>query len=98
MSRAIIAAVPLALGIVLASTQFAHSQVAMGGFVAARDRVFNSPSVSPYLSLLSQDDSYGVPNYFTRVKPRLEAEPKIPTPTDATESSSVASQSNSSGT
>ena len=74
MSRPIIAAVPLALGIVLASTQFAHSQVAMGGFVAARDRVFNSPSVSPYLSLLSQDDSYGVPNYFTRVKPRLEAE------------------------
>ena len=74
MSRPIMAVVPLALGIILVSAQFAPAQISMGNFTTARDRVFNNPSVSPYLQLLSQDDSYGVPNYFTRVKPRLEAD------------------------
>ena len=35
--------------------------------------IFNRPTVSPYLSLLSQDGRGGLPTYFTRVKPMLEA-------------------------
>ena len=39
----------------------------------ARGRIFNNPSVSPYLSLLNNNDvSSGIPSYFTSVRPRLE--------------------------
>lgn len=36
--------------------------------------VLNNPSVSPYLSLLNNNDSMsGIPSYHTAVRPRLEA-------------------------
>ena len=41
---------------------------------ATRNYLYNRPTVSPYLNLTSQNSSnYGVPNYFTQVRPQIEA-------------------------
>ncbi len=45
------------------------------GYRSMRSRIHNRPTVSPYLSLLSVDNqTNGLPTYFTTVRPRIEAQ------------------------
>ena len=41
---------------------------------ATRNYLYNRPTVSPYLNLTSRDSGWGLPNYYTQVRPRLEQE------------------------
>jgi hypothetical protein len=35
--------------------------------------MYNRPTVSPYLNLTTRDATVGMPNYFTMVRPQVEA-------------------------
>jgi hypothetical protein len=37
------------------------------------DNIFSRPTVSPYLNLLNPAGAVGLPNYFTLVRPQVEA-------------------------
>ncbi len=40
---------------------------------ATKNYLYNRPTVSPYLNLTSRNSSYGMPRYFTQVRPQIEA-------------------------
>ena len=65
-------------GFTMASIMPHDAQAQLGspsGFRSIQQRVLNRPTVSPYLSLLSRDNQQaGLPTYFTRVRPQLEAQ------------------------
>jgi hypothetical protein len=42
-------------------------------YSATRNYLYNRPTVSPYLNLTTRDSSMGMSNYFTLVRPQLEA-------------------------
>ena len=43
-----------------------------GFYSSARSFLYNRPSVSPYVNLATRDSSFGLPNYFTLVRPQVE--------------------------
>lgn len=54
-----------------ASAQFSGGNASV--FNMTRNYLYNRPTVSPYLQLTTRDASVGMPNYFTQVRPQLEA-------------------------
>jgi hypothetical protein len=40
---------------------------------ATRNYLWNRPTVSPYVNLASRDSQFGLSNYFTLVRPQVEA-------------------------
>ena len=44
---------------------------------SVRRNILRSPSVSPYLSLLDRQNEFGLPSYFTQVRPRLEQQERL---------------------
>ncbi len=68
----LLAAVTLILGIPhTAEAQYGGSST-RSIYQATRGYLYNRPTVSPYLNLTSRDAQYGLPNYFTQVRPRVE--------------------------
>jgi hypothetical protein len=68
---ALVLAMSATVGDAVAQSSFA----APGTSVRARTRSFlyNRPTVSPYLNLTTQNPSSGLSNYFTMVRPQVEA-------------------------
>jgi hypothetical protein len=57
----------------LASTSQAQYHGGMTSiYRATQNYLYNRPTVSPYVNLATRDPSYGLSNYFTMVRPRLE--------------------------
>ena len=57
-------------------TSETHAQFIPGSRSVGRSTenyLYNRPSVSPYISLTTRDASIGLPNYYTRVRPQLQA-------------------------
>ncbi len=65
------------LGVVFATlillTELANAQQGPLALQSLRSRIPSTPTVSPYLSLLANQQT-GLPTYFTRVRPQLEAQ------------------------
>lgn len=65
------------LGVVFATlillTELANAQQSPMALQSLRSRIPSTPTVSPYLSLLANQQT-GLPTYFTRVRPQLEAQ------------------------
>lgn len=49
-------------------------QTARNMRTATQNFLYNRPSVSPYVNLASRSSTFGLPNYHTFVRPRIEAE------------------------
>lgn len=56
-----------------AHAQYSGSAVRSMRF-ATNNYLYNRPTVSPYLNLTYRNSSYGLSNYFTQVRPRVEAQ------------------------
>lgn len=66
----------LAASLVAFVGQSAHAQFASSRsmYQATRNFMYNRPTVSPYLNLTTRDSSVGLSNYFTLVRPQIEAQ------------------------
>lgn len=60
----------------LLMTPDAHAQISARNFrnarAATRSFLYNRPTVSPYVNLANRNTGFGMPNYFTYVRPQLE--------------------------
>ncbi len=69
----------LACGSVLGTSSPVMAQVINGGsarwglYNATRNFLYNRPTVSPYVNLATMNTGGGLPNYFTLVRPQIEA-------------------------
>lgn len=64
--------------VLLGFSQDASAQYNASNFrfarAGTRNFLYNRPTVSPYLNLTSRDSGFGLPNYYTQVRPRIEQE------------------------
>ncbi len=67
----VLAATLVALSSQSASAQYGSSR---SMYQATRNFMYNRPTVSPYLNLTTRDSSVGLSNYFTLVRPQVEAQ------------------------
>jgi hypothetical protein len=53
---------------------FAHEASAQipGSSSSISNYLYNRPTVSPYLNLTRRDNQYGMPTYYTQVRPQIE--------------------------
>lgn len=66
----------LAVALIAGASQTANAQFASSRsmYQATRNYLYNRPTVSPYVNLTTRDSSVGLSNYFTLVRPQVEAQ------------------------
>ena len=76
MDRRVMIRVTLAMLMALVGSQAVHAQYTGNASRnirnATRNFVYNRPTVSPYVNLATPNNSVGLSNYFTYVRPQLE--------------------------